>query len=176
MDARLLGGCVKIRAGQGMTVGYLVAACVALTPSGGTAQTEEAGRLASVTALDVGQELRVESSLVGQVEGRYVSVTDLHLTLARDSIRTEIPLASIERLWVKGRATETGALIGAGIGLASGLVFGLLLSSVACEPVDGGDCTTVEVMAVTGALGTVGGAAIGAGIGYVSPAWRLRFP
>ena len=45
-----------------------------------------------------------------------------------------------------------------------------------CEPIDGGDCTAAEVAAVTGLIGGAGGAAVGLGVGFAIPVWRLRFP
>jgi len=126
--------------------------------------------------LKPGQLLRVEGARLGRLEGRFVAVDASTLTLTRDSTPTEIRLPDVERLWVRGRATGRGALIGAGIGIVAGAAYGLLIGSIACEPVDGGDCTSAEVAAVMGLLGGAGGAAVGAGVGYAIPIWRLRFP
>jgi len=123
-----------------------------------------------------GQLLRVESAPLGRLEGRFVAMDVSTLTLTRDSTPTEVRLPDIERLWVRGRATGRGALIGAGVGIVAGAAYGLLIGSIACEPVDGGDCTSAEVAAVMGLLGGAGGAAVGAGVGYAIPIWRMRFP
>jgi len=154
----------------------LLVVCVAFIPSSGSAQTPDTARLAAVRALNVGQMVRLESSHAGLVEGRLDIATDLDITITRDTGEIRVAVPDVDRLWVRGHSTGRGALIGAGVGLAAGLVFGLLISSVACEPVDGGDCTTAEVMAVTGLVGVAGGAALGAGIGYAIPTWKLRFP
>ncbi len=114
--------------------------------------------------------------LAARVEGQFVTATATTVTLTSHGVAAEVPLLDLERLWVRQRATGRGALIGAGFGVLVGVVGGLIISSVACEPVDGGDCTAAEVAALTGLLGGAGGAFIGAGIGFVIPVWRLRFP
>jgi len=126
--------------------------------------------------MKVGQHVRVDVSQIGRVEGRFLVANGTTLTLARDDVPIQIRLPDIERLWVRGRATRKGAFIGAGVGVLVGIVGGLLISSVACEPIDGGDCTAAEVAAVTGLLGGAGGAVVGAAVGFAIPTWRLRFP
>jgi hypothetical protein len=137
---------------------------------------QDSSRVTALRSLKPGQLLRIEGTPLGRVEGRLLGASGTTLTLSRDSTPTEIRLPDIERLWVRGRATGKGALIGAGVGIVAGAAYGLLIGSVACEPVDGGDCTSAQVAAVMGLIGGAGGAAVGAGVGYAIPVWRLRFP
>jgi hypothetical protein len=110
------------------------------------------------------------------VEGQFVAANETIVTLSSHGATAQVPLLDLERLWVRQRATGRGALIGAGVGAVAGVIAGLLISSVACEPVDGGDCTAAEVAAVTGLVGGAGGGLIGAGVGSLIPVWRVRFP
>ncbi|TFG47267.1 MAG: hypothetical protein E4H38_08500 [Gemmatimonadales bacterium] len=126
--------------------------------------------------LRAGQQVRIEVARVGRVEGRLVIADDSALTLDRSAGPVQVRLLDIERLWVRGHSAGKGATIGAVVGVLAGVAGGLLLSTVACEPVDGGDCTAAEVAVVTGVLGGAGGAIVGAGIGLAIPVWRLRFP
>jgi len=103
--------------------------------------------------LKPGQMLRVEGAALSRIEGRFLGVDGTTLTLSRDSTPTEIRLPDVERLWVRGRATGRDALMGACVGVVAGAAYGLLVGSIACEPVDGGDCTSAEVAAVMGLLG-----------------------
>ena len=144
------------------------------SPVGVPAQENDRSNVAQ--ALRVGQQVRVDATQLGRIEGRLVAASSTTLTLARQNVPTQIGLPDIERLWVRGRATRKGTIIGAGVGTLVGIVGGLLISSLACEPIDGGDCTAAEVAAVTGLIGGAGGAAVGLGVGFAIPVWRLRFP
>jgi hypothetical protein len=151
-------------------------ALLALAHGPVVAQSPDSGLVSAVRSLEPGTHVRLEASQVGRVQGRLLVVSDTTVTLARQEMPITVRLPDVERLWVRGRATGLGALIGTGVGVVAGAVFGALIGQVACEPVDGGDCTPVEVAAVTGLLGGAGGALLGAGIGFVIPKWRLRFP
>lgn len=140
------------------------------------AQDPTAVRRTVVEALETGQDVRVEVARGIRVQGRFAFRSDTAFTLARDEQATTIRLTEVERLWVRGRATGTGALVGAAVGLVAGAVYGGLIGQVACEPVDGGDCSPVAVAALVGLVGGAGGAAVGAGVGYLIPVWRMRFP
>ncbi len=140
------------------------------------AVAQDGHRAPAIQSLRVGQQVRVDAAQIGRVEGQFVVANDNFLTLNQDAVAVQVRLPDIERLWVRGHATGKGALIGAGAGVLAGVVGGLLLSTVACEPVDGGNCTPAGVAMVTGLLGGTGGTVVGAGIGRAIPVWRLRFP
>jgi len=152
-----------------------IALLVVLAPHA-HAQARDTDRFAAVRSLEVGQHVRLDITRSGRLEGQFAVSSDSSLTLVRHNAPTEVRLPDVERLWVRGRATGRGALIGAGVGAVAGVVYGLLISQVACEPVDGGDCTAAELAAIAGLLGGAGGAVVGAGVGFAVPVWRLRFP
>ena len=140
------------------------------------ADAQDTARAAAVRAITPGQYVRADIARLGRVEGQFVTANETIVTLTSHGASTQVPLLDLERLWVRRRATGRGALIGAAVGVVTGVVAGLAISSIACEPVDGGDCTAAEVAAVTGLLGGAGGGLIGAGVGSLIPIWRLRFP
>jgi hypothetical protein len=140
------------------------------------ADAQDTARVAAVRTLTLGQYVRADVARLGRMEGQFVTATETTVTLTSRGVTAEVPLLDLERIWVRQRATGRGALIGAGLGVLVGVVGGLIISSIACEPVDGGDCTAAEVAAVTGLLGGAGGGLLGAGVGFVIPVWRLRFP
>lgn len=152
-------------------VAYLV---LAMAPFGVRGQDNT--RAVAMRSLSPGDSVRLDGLRLGRVEGRFVNSNAAILTLASGASPLEIPFDAVEHLWVRGRATRKGALIGSLSGLVVGVVGGVLIASVACEPVDGGDCTAAEVAAVTGLLGAAAGTAIGFGVGFAIPEWRLRFP
>jgi hypothetical protein len=147
---------------------------LATLPSGIPGQT--ADRAGTAGALAAGDSVRLEISGSRRLEGRLIFADPATLTLESLGGSVRVSLPDVERLWVRGRQTRKGAWIGAIAGGVSGIAAGLLISQVACEPVDGGDCTAAEVAAFTGLVGGAGGAALGAGIGFMIPAWHLRFP
>jgi hypothetical protein len=128
---------------------------------------------AAVRTLEVGQRIRLDVTQLGRLEGFVVQTSESELTVAQGADPTRIGVTQIERLWVRGRATKTGALTGGIVGLVAGLAFGFLVGEVACAETD---CSNAEVAAVAGLLGAAGGTALGASIGLTIPKWHLRFP
>jgi hypothetical protein len=88
---------------------------------------------------------------------------------------TSVPAADIDSLWVRGRATKTGALLGGLVGAVAGVGAGLFISQVICSTQDCGVDDAAPVLGL-GAGGLAGGALVGALIGSAVPKWRLRFP
>ncbi len=123
--------------------------------------------MVAAQALKVGQQVRLDVTRVGRVEGRFVLSSDTSVTLVQHELPTEVRLADVERLWVRGRATGTGALLGAGVGLLTGALYGLLVGEGVCG-IDA-DCTSAELAAAFGVVFGAGGAALGAGVGFVIP-------
>ena len=139
------------------------------------AQAQDAGLTSTMQAMTVGQRVRVDVSQVGRLEGRFLVANGATLTLDRDDVPVQLRLPDIERLWVRGRSTRRGALVGALVGVAFGIWIGTEAADV-CD-IDGEPCfTTAEAAAVGGLLSGAGGAVVGAGIGFAIPTWRLRFP
>ncbi|MDH4045657.1 MAG: hypothetical protein OEW06_14495, partial [Gemmatimonadota bacterium] len=84
----------------------------------------------------------------------------------------------VDSLWVRGRATWTGALVGAAVATPLSALF----VGVACVAYAGseGDGSTADRCPWAGvvllsAIGGAGGALIGAGVGALVPKWRLRY-
>jgi len=117
-----------------------------------------------------GQRLKVE--VAGSVwVGRYQRFEGGELFLARDSIVERLALERISGLWVRGRATKTGAIIGAIAGVGFGAFLGMIVASV-CEY----DCPDrPAAMAVGGLLGGASGVGMGAIIGAAIPRWKRVF-
>ena len=125
--------------------------------------------------LQVGQHIRIATVMPGQLEGVLVSRQESELELVVASRSMQISLQDVDRLWVRGRATETGALVGFGVGTVLGAAAGLFVGEVIC---DDPDCqaNTAGAIATFGLLGAGVGVASGALIGRAIPSWRLRFP
>ena len=141
-------------------------------------QAQETSRVNATQALEAGQHVRVDVIGIGRVEGRFRTVNGLALTLERDDVPVEVRLPDIERLWTRGRATRRGALIGAGVGVISGIVIWLGFINALCDGYDQ-DCAGAEVAPLAAIGGIVvggGGAVLGLGIGFAIPTWHLRFP
>jgi len=109
-----------------------------------------------------------------EMTGRLLALTSGVATLETTSGNRTASLASVDSIWVRGRATKSGAIIG---GVAGAVLFGAFVGYAVnglCEV----DCDNsfIEGALVGGALGLGGGALLGAGVGALIPKWRLRFP
>ncbi len=95
--------------------------------------------------------------------------------VAGDLGLAQLSSSDIDKLWVRGRATKTGAIIGGIVGLLAGVGYGLLLGEVICNNEDC-NADTGTVVAALGLGGALAGAGGGALIGAAIPKWHLRFP
>jgi hypothetical protein len=86
----------------------------------------------------------------------------------------ETPLApgSIDSLWVGGRATKTGVIVGAAVGGVSTFALAAMICGVASE---GQGCDVWGTVAAIGLGGAAGGALLGAAVGSAIPKWRSRY-
>ena len=84
---------------------------------------------------------------------------------------TLIPAETVDSLWVRGRATKTGAIVGAVVVGAPAAVFWTAVCSVILEH----DCDEWGVVAGLTAASAGVGALVGAGIGTAFPRWHLRY-
>jgi hypothetical protein len=123
-----------------------------------------------------GERLRLETSDLGRFEAVAMTAGETVLRVDRNGERLEIATADIRRIWVRRRATGTGAIIGGAVGLAAGITYGLLITRPESSPCDADNCTRAGVTAASGAIGAAIGAGAGALIGTLIPRWRLRFP
>lgn len=88
--------------------------------------------------------------------------------------RADVPfqVERVDSLWVQGRATLTGAIVGGAI--ATPLAF--LVWGGLCEGLSyGAGCDAWGEVALLTLAGGIGGALIGGGIGALVPKWRLRY-
>ncbi len=127
---------------------------------------------AAVKTLKPGQTVRIRVHGGDRIESRIRSLQaeSLGLQLVGDSAAFD--LAAMDSLWVRGRATRTGAIAGAAVVGVGSFAFWAAL----CEGLsDRGGCK--EWGRVTGysLAGAGAGALIGAGVGALVPKWRLRY-
>lgn len=121
---------------------------------------------ASLARLRPDRFVRVELPDLGRIQGQVTrnSMTDLYLSQGEQE--RQIPTAQIQRAWVRGRATRTGAIVGGVLGLGAGLFVGALANGL-CESTSCGDATLPAAL-----LGTLAGAGVGAIVGSAIPKWH----
>lgn len=129
------------------------------------------------TAPGPGKDLSTHALLEGTLEH-----WDTHsLLIRRQAGERDIPLTSVQGLWVRGRATRHGAKVGA---MTLG-IFGAIAGpvSVGLNRVrEGGSETApqagdyLEATLIGAAVGFVGGALVGGGVGTAFHRWNRRFP
>jgi len=105
--------------------------------------------------------------------GRLMSLGGGTVTLDAESGRRVINLSSVDTVWVRGRATAKGAIIGGATALVF-VVAAALIGNGLCEY----DCPEVSAAdVVIGTLEVAGfGAIVGGGIGALIPKWKRRYP
>jgi hypothetical protein len=110
-----------------------------------------------------------------QMTGRLIALTAGVATLQTDSGNLTANLAAVDSIWVRGRATKTGAIVGLVTGTIALGVFGAVIANAFCESTDC-DNAWAEGALAGGVMGAASGVLLGAGIGALIPKWRLRFP
>jgi hypothetical protein len=115
-----------------------------------------------------GAHVRIEERDGHVLEGRYVATTYGNVVLDEPAIR--IPAASIQKVWIRGRATKTGAIIG---GIVVGVSSALLGAAAGafCES-DCGDFDVYRYGAIGFATGAGMGALTGGIVGAAFPKWH----
>lgn len=105
-----------------------------LAPAVLEAQNPEGAPLdsAMVTWLRPSRLVRFAGPGMGRVEGTVERQQGNSLSLTNRGVRRVISLGSIDTLWVRGRATKTGAIIGGILGIGTG-VFLAALADGLCE-------------------------------------------
>src|SRR5438876_5724139 len=94
--------------------------------------------------------------------------------LAEATMGPRVGLSDVARIQVRGGASGTGALVGAGVGFAGGLAAGLGLSASLCS--DGGCSNEAGGAAVITLGSTAAGALIGALLGAPFQKWHTVYP
>ena len=174
---QLMGGSVTCPRRGRMRHALTVAMMLILLPLASASSQEPIppvqSRAVAVRTLGIGQRVRLDVVQLGRVQGVVFGINESELTLTDDAELKRIALPEIQRLWVRGRATKTGVLVGSVAGLIAGLAYGFLIGEVACAETD---CTRTEVAAIVGLVSGAGGAVVGGSIGLVVHKWHLRFP
>lgn len=127
------------------------------------------------TLVDSQDSVRVEASW-GQVIIRGPTLTTDSLLAAPDSSGASGPcfgLGDVTRIQVWRGASGTGALVGAGLGLAGGLAASIGISTSLCS--DGGCANETGGSAVITLGSTAAGALLGALIGAPVKKWRTVY-
>jgi len=156
----------------------------AASPSDASSGSTRPPPTSLVRALDRIQpasSVRVDASTHVLLEGT-LDRWDVHsLSLRAPAGGTEIPLSTVQGLWVRGRATGHGAKVGA---IALG-IFGAIAGPVTVgldrvreggspEAPTAGDY--LGAAAIGAAAGVAIGALVGAGVGAACTRWNRRYP
>ncbi len=84
-----------------------------------------------------------------------------------------VPFEQIEQVWIRGRGTRRGAIIGViGLGVLGGVLLGYDCAEEGAEL----DCSVPTATIIGTLAGAAAGFALGTAIGTAFPQWHLRFP
>ncbi|MGH7534173.1 MAG: hypothetical protein ACREMG_01165, partial [Gemmatimonadales bacterium] len=119
-----------------------------------------------------GQVVRVTTAGQGRVAARILELETGPRLLRLEGIPSPVALGSIDSLWVRGRATKTGLIVGAAVGGVSAFALAAAICGVASE---GQGCDVWGTVAAIGLGGAAGGALLGAAVGSAIPKWRWRY-
>ena len=144
-----------------------------LLPAIASAQDLPARRDSAVARLNAGQQIRISAEGMQRFVGRAGVAANDTLDLAQDDAVRRIPILAIDTLWVRGRATRNGVIIG-GAMLGSFTAIFAAAWTASCETAT---CTSVPLAALGGFLmgGTVG-ATLGGFIGGAVRTWKRTYP
>lgn len=161
-------------------VGLAVLACLfpllALAQQPVPSESLAAVRATALVALRPGQVVRIQLYGAGRVQGRFLGSVDDTLLLGDSAAPRRVQVPTVERLWVRGRRTVLGAVVGGTVGAAStgGVLY--LIGAILCGASGGEDCRP-GTLALIGAIGGgLGGALMGGAIGTLLPRWERRLP
>lgn len=125
---------------------------------------------ASIVFLKPDRFVRIQLPDLGRIQGKVGFRTGSEMVLQMEDEKRTVSLSSVDTLWVRGRRTKTGAIIGGLVGIGGGIFLGALANAL-CEYDCGGN------VVVAGALfGMATGGITGAVIGAAIPRWRRVFP
>ena len=150
-----------------------------LLPLSGIAQDstpekdEQQKRSEAIARLKPGRLVRIHAQNIGEIVGKYHSSNPDSLFISKDTVKSGVPVSDIEALWVRGRATGKGAVVGGIVVGAFGTIIGIAVNSSEGFFGCSGDCP--EFILLCGIVGAAGGGLVGAGIGSAFPKWHLRY-
>jgi hypothetical protein len=114
--------------------------------------------------------LRIDAQGGRRVQGRFDGLSQASIRVSFDGSGESVDLDQLTAVWVRGRHTKTGAIVGGVGGLGLGLFIGYVANAL-CET---GDCGRAYLLAP--ALFIPAGALVGAAIGAAIPNWRRIIP
>ena len=126
-------------------------------------------RSKAIARLKPGSLIRVHAQSLGEIVGRYHSSASDSLFISDNMGESGVPIAAIDAIWVRGRATWKGAKIG---GIVVGAV-GTGVGIVAVSGCDGAAC--IFDLPILGVGGVIAGGLVGAGLGTAFPKWHRRY-
>lgn len=130
-------------------------------------------RDSAVARLRAGQQIRLTAAGSGRLDGRAGVAAGDTLDLAQGDAVRRIAIPAIDTLWVRGRATTTGLIVGASVGAVLGGLAGAVGASL-CES----DCSDSDTGAILvgGAMGAALVGGVGALVGAAIPKWKRKYP
>jgi hypothetical protein len=130
--------------------------------------------------LEPGVRIRLETSaVVGRLSGHFDQYrADSLIMRSPTNARTALPVRDLAKLWVRGHATKTGAIVGAAIGVAAGAFIGGAGCGLAHsdDGIIGNEDFDFGCAAAGAGIGLIIGGGMGAGVGALIPKWHLRYP
>ena len=161
----------------------LLAVLAAAVMVSGRAAAQEADAPRDIDPLRrqcAGRAVRVSTSAGGTVRGQCGPVEDARLVVRDTAGRVwEMPYNTVEGVWVRRTGTRRGAIAGGVVGGVVGGVWGGLVASALCGEGRGDVNCGDDVLLVgllTGTLGGLGGAGVGAVIGSTTRVWVRIHP
>jgi len=121
--------------------------------------------------LPAGRYVRLHVRGAQRLEGRLSDSIAASAAFRLSGAATPIPFETVDSLWVRDRATKTGAIVGAVVVGVPAAIFWVEVCALITES----DCTAWGAVAGL-TVGTAGvGALLGAGVGTAFPWWHLRY-
>ena len=155
---------------------------VVLFPMPGIAQVSAPDpfqkRSKAIARLKPGNLIRVHAQNLGEIVGRYYSSTTDSLLISDDMGESGVPIAAIDAIWVRGRATWKGAKIGGLVVGAAGTILGIAVALDCSERGyfdDGSAGVCLLAIPILGVGGAIAGGLVGVGLGTAFTKWHRRY-
>ena len=135
-----------------------------------------AARSRAVAALRPGQVVRLQVRGDGRVQARFLGLAGDTVLLGDSAAPRRVPAPAIASLWVRGRRTTLGAVVGGTVmGVADASLF-YVIGQMMCGTEGKAGCRPAAFAVLGGVGGAIGGALMGGAIGTLFPRWRRGFP
>jgi hypothetical protein len=127
--------------------------------------------------LPTGAFVRVEALTGERIEGRFEQYRGDSVFVSRGALGpTGVPIGTLSAVWVRGRATRTGMLVGGLVGVPLGVLAGAGLCDFERRQENniGEDVSCAEHYIGAAAVSAALGVGLGALVGRFIPKWHLR--